>query len=560
MSVEIAQGEIERFLKEPQPEVLVIKGSWGVGKTYAWQQILSNINKDNKLSRSRYTYVSLFGVNSLDAFKYALFEQALPAKMIGESPSIDSLKDNTRGLAESVGKKALSVFRGASLLRDFAPAIESLSFLSVKNMLVCVDDLERRGDDLSIKDVLGIVSLLKEQKSCKVVLIINEEENNLEEYKKYKEKAIDVEIEFRPTAEECVDIGLDSTVPREQDIRANCVKLEINNIRLIKKIERLVRQVAPLLTNYEEEIVSQAVHSITLYSWCLYHGSSTEVPTIDYVTSRGYRLFGIGSDEKSDEEKKWDSLISSYGYQLTDELDLVFAESVRSGYFVEQEVAEKVTEKNKEVIAAKAQQSFTDAWNLFHDNLNRDQEEIVEALCTSFEKNCEHISPLNVNGTVTLLRELGEDEKADELIEIYIRRRSDTPEIFDLDSNPFVGEIRDIRLRKRFAEEHDVTHKLPGAREVLERIAGESGWGGTDEKVLSETSADEYYEIFTTEEGPHLGEYVRTCLRFGEFTNASERQLEIARRARTALERIARTSQINRIKVKKFGISVDEDA
>lgn len=558
MSVENANKEIKRFLNDPQSEVLVIKGNWGVGKTYTWQKLIEYENKNNNISRGYYSYVSLFGINSLESFKYSIFEQVIPANMIGDSPSIETLRKNTIGLSQSLGRKGISLFRNASFIKDFNPALESLAFLSVRNMIICIDDLERKSCSLSLKDVLGITTLLKEQKSCKVVLILNDEDNNIDEYKKYREKAVDIEIEFRPTPEECADIALGRSETQLNYIRLNCIKLSIVNIRLIKKIERLYQKLIPLLNGYEEEIIEQAVSSITLYSWCLYHGFDGEVPTIDYVT-REYSMFDIGSDNKSEQKKKWDSIISNYGYESTDSLDLVIADSVRSGYLVEDDIYKKATEKNKEILSSKAKQSLYEAWNKFRNNFNKNQDEVVESFYKSFRESCGEISPSHVDNIVSLLRELDEYKIANELIDLYISSHQDRPEVFDLNSDPFSEEIRDTRLRNRLYEEHKKNNKQPRAREVLKRIAGKNGWGDTDERVLSETSSQEYYEIFKDESGIQLPVYIRACLNFGEFNNASERQLEIANKASEALKMIAQESKINRMRVKRFGVITDEE-
>jgi hypothetical protein len=36
MSATLVEKEIERFLASPEPEVLCLRGKWGVGKTYSW--------------------------------------------------------------------------------------------------------------------------------------------------------------------------------------------------------------------------------------------------------------------------------------------------------------------------------------------------------------------------------------------------------------------------------------------------------------------------------------------------------------------------------------------
>ena len=58
--------------------------------------------------------------------------------------------------------------------------------------------------------------------------------------------------------------------------------------------------------------------------------------------------------------------------------------------------------------------------------------------------------------------------------------------------------------------------------------------------------------------GRHLSSFVTTCLKFGQFSNASDQQKEIANRATEALRRIAGESEINRRRVKKFGVSLED--
>ena len=65
MAVEVVQQQIEKFLSSETPEVMSIKGDWGVGKTYAWNKYLKFAKNKNKIALGKYSYVSLFGVNSL---------------------------------------------------------------------------------------------------------------------------------------------------------------------------------------------------------------------------------------------------------------------------------------------------------------------------------------------------------------------------------------------------------------------------------------------------------------------------------------------------------------
>ncbi|MEJ1463524.1 MAG: hypothetical protein RPU15_09660 [Candidatus Sedimenticola sp. (ex Thyasira tokunagai)] len=558
MSVEVIKDQIFQFLSSDEPEVMAIKGEWGVGKTFSWKKFLKEASSGNKINLERYSYVSLFGINSLEAFKYTIFENIVKREIIGTEASIETFKNNTASLIESFGRQSFNIFKGAPIVKSFTPAIETISFLSLNSILICIDDLERKGKGLEIKDVLGLVSLLKEQKRCKVVLLLNDGEDGLEDYEKYREKVIDIELAFAPDPEECASIAYTDETPHHSRLQELVTSLGIRNIRILKKIERLVSLSLPLVEGFETEISNQVIHSLVLYSWSYYcSNSNKEIPPLDFITSKGYTLLGIGDEGVSEQEKKWQTALQAYNYQITDELDLLLAESVKTGYFVEDELRDKASAKNQQIVASKSENSFSEAWRLYHDTFNDNGDEVINGLYESFKKNCKYITPMNLNGTVSLFRELGEDDKASEIIEIYIENRKDETELFNMEENNFFGEIRDKVVIDRFNDVYNQSVTTETAKQVLDRVAGKSGWNQSDEVVLANTSVDEYYNLFKSEVGRHLSSFVTTCLKFGQFGNASDQQKEIASRATEALRRIASESEINKRRVKKFGVDLE---
>ena len=77
MSIDLVNGEISKFLQSDKPEVLCIRGKWGVGKTYNWTKRLGEAQKAGNVVLPRYSYVSLFGINSLEELKQAIFENVI---------------------------------------------------------------------------------------------------------------------------------------------------------------------------------------------------------------------------------------------------------------------------------------------------------------------------------------------------------------------------------------------------------------------------------------------------------------------------------------------------
>jgi hypothetical protein len=81
----------------------------------------------------------------------------------------------------------------ASAIPIIGPAFAKAGFLYfslIRDQIVCIDDLERRGNGLDLKDVFGLVSFLREQRNCKVMLILNSDElgNSKVEFDTYLER------------------------------------------------------------------------------------------------------------------------------------------------------------------------------------------------------------------------------------------------------------------------------------------------------------------------------------------------------------------------------------
>ena len=144
-SAEAVKNEIERFLRSPEPEVLCITGAWGVGKTYTWQTVLDRVRAKRATGLSRYSYVSLFGISSLAGMKTAIFENRdflLPEGSTGLERFLSGGNSIVKGGKQLVGAAAaLPIpYLGGALSKA-----QPLLFSAIRNQIVCVDDLERRG-------------------------------------------------------------------------------------------------------------------------------------------------------------------------------------------------------------------------------------------------------------------------------------------------------------------------------------------------------------------------------------------------------------------------------
>ena len=562
MSSEIVKKVLEDFLRTDVPEVLAIRGKWGTGKTFTWDKILKSANKKNALSLKKYAYVSLFGINSLEALKLAIFEQTISRELIEEGVSLKTLNSNTDAVATSLGRKFSSILKGIPWVKDFAPFLQSASFMSISRMVICFDDFERKGNNLDSKDIMGLISLLKESKNCKVAIIFNDsslDDASKKEYQTYREKVVDIELLFSPSTEECMSLIFPDDDEISIKLKECVANLNITNIRILKKLKKIVEDVCGYLGEYEKELRTQACHTLTLYTWC-YYSKGDDIPEYTYVKDMGNILLGL-DDKKdlTDKEKLWNSTLRNYGYRNTDEFDLMLAIIVENGFIVEKDLHDIANKLNEKILEGKGGNSFREAWNLYYDSFDNNEEKLIKNLNEKARVNARYVSPSDLNATVKLFRELGENNLADELVEFYINQNKDRVKLFDLDSYSFRGDIDDPQILKRFEVVFIKLKEIRTLKDVLEKIVERNGWNPEDEIILSEVTPEEYYDFFKSESGVRLPLYVEAALRFGRFDNSSERQKQIESNATEALKKIAAESRLNARRVQRFGIKLEKE-
>lgn len=142
------------------------------------------------------------------------------------------------------------------------------------------------------------------------------------------------------------------------------------------------------------------------------------------------------------------------------------------------------------------------------------------------------------------------------MLKYYVENRKEDSKFFDLSGYPFTGVDDD--LEKAFQEKFSSSVMESDPAALLVRLASEQGWSSDDIQRASKLDSDEYYRIFQSKRGPELRTIIRFCLRFENTSNVQPEWGEISSRAKWALRRIARESKINRLRVKRFGLDVDD--
>lgn len=211
-STKIIKTRLKELLKFEKAFGIAINGDWGVGKTFFWQELIKDNFVDEKIA-----YISLFGQETIQQIKNDLLLQ------------VYTQNGFTKKIKDKIGSFKLYGM-------DISLALSWFEKKDFENVIICFDDFERMSDKLKLKDVLGLISELKEQKNCHVLMILNKGELKDEDLSKYKDKIIDYYFNYAPTPEESYSLVKESLKVFQDYPLEYFQKHNINNIRVIKRV------------------------------------------------------------------------------------------------------------------------------------------------------------------------------------------------------------------------------------------------------------------------------------------------------------------------------------
>ncbi len=557
MTVATVKSVAERYLKNSKPEVLALKGAWGVGKTYTWNQIVESHKNDTGLKY--YCYISLFSVSSISQLALSIFTKTKEIKLVGNKIDANTINKHWFALGK-VGLKKVGKFLSDKSdlphVKNISIGLEQIAPYMIKDTIVCLDDFERMNSQLSAEEILGFISYLKEEKNCKVVLIFNEEQLKEKEsvYKKYREKIIDIELLFAPSPIEAINCAFNENLPCREMAEQSALKLKIVNIRLLRKISDLIDLITPELINLHPEVMQQAVSTLVILAWA-YYDISENKPDFAFILKWERMIWGSDkTDENKDDQKnkEWAAILIDYGLTHIDEFDYAISKVIEQGHIEETGLVKEAAKLNAQLHARDLETSFSEAWKLFHNSFSDNKDELIVNLRDSFKKSYLQVSPSNLNATVRLLRQLERDDIANEIIDYYIEKRNDDQNIFDLDNYAFSSDIDDTILRERFKLAFTTGRQLPTLLDAVTQIAEQHGWSQEQIQVVEKASEEDYFQLFMQNQGDNLSKVIRACLQFETISGYQH----IAQKPRAALERIGSQSKLNAQRVRKFGVMI----
>lgn len=162
---------------------VMFDGAWGIGKTYAIDEVLDEQKNCCK--------ISMFGLQNSQQIYHEIICRLTRWKHV---PNITKKVDKIFNCLSQISDKANT---GKEILYSFIDEKELFSKFSREFRTwhyIVIDDLERMSSDINLEEVMGVVEELKKCSYVKVIILVNE--NGMSDatkkiLQKYEEKVID---------------------------------------------------------------------------------------------------------------------------------------------------------------------------------------------------------------------------------------------------------------------------------------------------------------------------------------------------------------------------------
>jgi len=555
-----------------EAKVAVIKGEWGVGKTYFWENYISNRIKSGNLSQVAYSYISLFGCSSLDDVRKNIFHKAKEihnddsldksfAQEFTESTSLFSKAPWIKHGLEKAHKKAPLLgwlsknAQNIPVVGKFSSIISSLEYSLVKNYVVCIDDMERKGSGLSVKEVMGLTDELAQRKSCKVILIFNEstldDETDKSQFESYREKVVDIEIHHNPTSKENLSCIFPTTFPRLHVLESVVSNLDIKNIRVLRKLKWAYESFSPFLGS-DERIVDEFIVHSTLLFWSYY--IRDEVLTYDILKEQlsncSWVSYLLDKDRDIPEgEKKYRSLASSM-LLSSSVLDVHISFFLENGYVDEGSLKETIHEFEERLKVDSVSARLSKAWSIYSGSFQNNLDELKAAFKEILDHEIPRLGLAQFSAVIDILEEFKEDISP--YIEDYLKEHSEQLKAIDAGHHWGMGQVKSVALNEKIKELQKES-KDYSLDDVSTKIATNTSWGAEETNFLYSLTKQDYIDWIKSNPEDITTKIKSGLLLFRNLRSSGsegEKYKVIAENIVNALKEIAEESELNKMRVK----------
>jgi len=495
------------LLKKNEEVVISISGEWGVGKTFFWNNLISK-TYHTEFKKKKIAYVSLFGIDSLSDIRTSILLQASPAKN-----KISFINEKIfkpfKNLKSSLKLDDVSMSFGLNSLSSILALLTSGDF---KDVIVCIDDFERMSSKIDFKDILGLISELKEQKECKVILILNEQElsklSTIEKktyseiFSLYKEKIIDYNFKFEPSTKESVLSATQKVASRFEtnDLITHFTKFNVKNIRVIQQVIRQLNNFEFIIDkSYDENVLNEFFNTaLPIFLYFIKDGKSIE----DYFKEKSKYDISKMSDEEF-EKINFDEWKQSMFVSNNDLIETIILEFVDTHRVRSKKLIEILTTKNENLYRYTIEETIKENWHKLYFDFEYKIIDFINDTKSLFENNkndLHHILSINsFHHYVSFMRDNGEkiDDEFEEtiikqFIQLYVEQEKSIlmheqyKQEFIKKHYPQLISYWDEKKQVTLIDTIDI-NKL---EDLL--IKTKNGWGNKDEYILNNIEVNLY--------------------------------------------------------------------
>ncbi|WP_336341696.1 P-loop NTPase fold protein [Pseudomonas atacamensis] len=510
--MEHIERTLDTFLSS-QASVIVIKGGWGVGKTFFWESYLSKRKRTNPITQTAYCYVSLFGKGSVEQVRSGILasavrlvsdeevERRLESALEKNDSVYGGLIKKYSASAETKARNLMPTInrwfghvKEAPLINRISGLVDKTGYGFVEDYLICFDDIERKGKGLSIREFMGLVDELAKRKKCKIVLIFNEqsfdEEADLKQFDSYREKIVDMELLYDPSP-----LANFNLVFRESDFGFLAAKkvvesFNIVNVRVVKKIKQVLDAYLDFFNAYDQKVSYEFCLHAAVLAWAHYSvGSHPSCYEIKKYMSGGswINLLTLSSESNSEELKAF--ALSAGELELTGSIfDGPIINYLDCGYCDDDVIKDCITKLQHTVVRRRMSAEWDNAWNLYRNSFENDYENIAGVLRSALDEGIPESNYGDFLTAIDFLTEFGED--VDHWVDAFIEKNQEQIQAGSFGNS---YDVKNLRLKSGLREIVGVQY-VQTIDETVQRISNGGNWDAEDLEFLTKQTSEDFYQ------------------------------------------------------------------
>lgn len=550
MSINTIKELILKFLNSNSNEVIAVYGKWGTGKTYFWKNyVIKNESLNLDVQYKYYSYVSAFGLNSLDKLKEQILINAVLTRNVN-SENQNFFKRFKKLTAHAINTLSLAKDGKFKLISSFSNVLKSSYDVLIKNMVICIDDIERTDSNFSLIQQMGYLNYLKELRGCKIVLIGNIQEIDDDNLNEINEKVVDKRISYKISPEEACNIALPKESNTSEILKKHIINLDLSNIRIIQQILTFSNQLETMNLNILEGTWDQILKSLCIFCYC-HCISSDGSPTLNELVGYGSELSKIITENRSDPKI---SFLLKCQFNLFQPVDYLIADLVVNGYANSNQLQKKAGELNVFYQSDENKNCLNSIFDSYYDGLQDNKESVVNDLYEGF-KLYVSIMPIGyADKIITILRKLDEKDKSDELIEIYLKKLQKG--ISNFSSIPFKSVI-DTKFKEALEKLSQMPNKSLSLKHVLDALSQNRTFDPSQLQVLNNAKTEDITEYLLNLRNGYLYETINALSVFTNSDGKNEEYRRIGLKVKQSLKIICQNSLLNKIRLEECPIQID---